>query len=229
MFAYRATVEGDLGNTEVAFTDSSSDLGDAQGAAARSVGLTRLATHCGAKPMLMKQVHGSCAQLLDDGEHWPTPLADALVTGLPGLAAVVRVADCVPVLLADPVARVVAAAHAGRVGFVDGIIASTLSQMRECGATEIFAWVGPHICGNCYEVPELMRAEVVAAFPETFATTTWGTPALDIGAGVVSQLISGGCTVTEVPGCTYEDARWHSFRRDGVDAGRMAGVVWMSR
>ena len=70
--------------------------------------------------------------------------------------------------------------------------------MRELGADEITAWIGPHVCGRCYEVPESMRAEVAAVVPESFAETSWGTPALDIGAGVRAQLARAGVTVVEV-------------------------------
>ncbi len=152
--------------------------------------------------------------------------ADGLVTDQVGLAAVVRVADCVPVLLADPRAGLVGVAHAGRVGLAAGVILATLAEMRRQGATHLQAWVGPHICGACYEVPQQMRDEVAAVVPSAYATSRWGTPALDIGAGVVSQLTAAGCDVTVIPGCTFEDPQWHSFRRDGAASGRMAGLIW---
>ncbi len=228
MFAFRTSVEGDLGNIEVAFTDSSADFGDTQGALARAANGQSLAKACGARPQVMHQVHGTRVHWVGDPNGPEGPRADALVTNQPGVALVVRVADCVPVLLADPQARLIAAAHAGRVGLHEGVIAATLAEMGEHGATEIQAWVGPHICGLCYEVPHEMRALVAAAIPETFANTSWGTPSLDIGAGVMAQLSAAGCVVTEVPGCSYEDPRWHSFRRDGDAAGRMAGLVWMT-
>ena len=95
--------------------------------------------------------------------------------------------------------------------------------MREHGASEIDAWIGPHVCGSCYEVPEQMRAEVSAVVPEAFAETSWGTPALDIGAGVRAQLTREGVEVVDVAGCTLEDRGLHSYRRDGAAAGRFAG------
>ena len=73
-----------------------------------------------------------------------------------------------------------------------------------------------------------MRAEVSALVPETFAETSWGTPALDIGAGVRAQLERAGVEVVDVGGCTREESSLHSYRRDGADAGRFAGLVWMS-
>ena len=104
----------------------------------------------------------------------------------------VRVADCVPLVLADAEAGVIAAVHSGRPGMVLDIATRTVEVMREHGATHITAWLGPHVCGRCYEVPAAMRDEVAAAVPESWAETSWGTPAVDIGAGVRAQLARAG-------------------------------------
>lgn len=171
------------------------------------------------------QVHGR--EVVTVGEHPAAerPHADALVTDRPGVVLVVRAADCVPVLLADPVAGVVGAAHAGRPGLVAGVVPAVVSRMRELGARRIEAWVGPHVCGGCYEVPEQMREEVAAVVPESRATTTWGTPALDVGAGVVAQLRGEDVVAHDVSRCTRESPDLFSYRRDGRAAGRLAGVV----
>ena len=76
-------------------------------------------------------------------------------------------------------------------------------------------------------LPQL-RDEIAALVPETWSTTSWGTPALDLGAGVRAQLERAGVEVVDVGGCTREDASLHSYRRDGAAAGRFAGLVWMS-
>jgi YfiH family protein len=139
----------------------------------------------------------------------------------------VRVADCVPVLLADVEAGVVAAVHAGRPGLVAGIVPHAVQAMRELGATLLRAWVGPHVCGACYEVPEEMRADVAAVVPESFAETSWGTPSLDVGAGVRAQLAAAGVHVTDASRCTIEDDDLFSYRRQGVHSGRLGGLVWV--
>ena len=105
------------------------------------------------------------------------------MTARPGVVLAVRAADCVPVLLADPDAGVIGAAHAGRPGLVAEVVPHTVAAMRALGAADITAWVGPHVCGACYEVPAEMQAEVVAVEPAAGATTSWGTPSLDLGAG----------------------------------------------
>jgi YfiH family protein len=137
----------------------------------------------------------------------------------------VRAADCVPVLLADPSAGVLGAAHAGRAGVAAGVVPATVEAMRDLGATDVTAWVGPHVCGDCYEVPVALRDEVAAAVPETRATTSWGTPSLDLGAGVRAQLEVAGARVVDVSACTRESPDLYSYRRDGAGSGRLAGLI----
>ena len=156
------------------------------------------------------------------------PSGDALVTTRRGLGLMVRVADCVPVLLADPAAGVIGAVHAGRPGMALGIATAAVATMRALGATVVRAWLGPHVCGRCYEVPAAMRDEVAQLVPEARAETSWGTPALDIGAGVEAQLVAAGVAVTRVEGCTREEPSLHSYRRDGAATGRFAGLVWLT-
>jgi hypothetical protein len=62
--------------------------------------------------------------------------------------------------------------------------------------------------------------------PEAFAETSWGTPALDIGAGVLAQLRADGVTVSDASRCTVEDEDLYSYRRQGTRSGRLAGLVW---
>lgn len=153
--------------------------------------------------------------------------ADALVTTVRDVALAVRVADCLPVLFADPDAGVVAAAHAGRVGLAAGVLPATLARLTELGASRVTAWIGPHICGACYEVPEEMRDSFAVDHPAAATTTSWGTPSLDLGAAAEEQLVALGCTVELVGGCTRESLSLHSHRRDGAGAGRQAGLVWL--
>jgi YfiH family protein len=176
---------------------------------------------------LMRQVHGDAvAQVtLPLGEP---PEADALVTAERGVVLVVQVADCVPVLLADPEAGLVGAVHAGREGLARGVVPRAVERLTSLGAGRLRAWVGPHVCGGCYEVPAALREEVAARAPSSYAETTWGTPSLDVGAGVRAQLHdSGVLEVHDVARCTREDPELYSFRRDGARAGRLAGLVWV--
>ncbi|KQX82054.1 peptidoglycan editing factor PgeF [Streptomyces sp. Root1310] len=178
----------------------------------------------------MNQVHGNDVAEVDG--PWTTgltPPVDALVTATRGLALAVLTADCVPVLLADPVAGVVAAAHAGRPGMVKGIVPAAVDAMESLGAepSRIVARTGPAVCGRCYEVPESMRAEVAAVEPAASAETSWGTPAVDVIAGVHAQLDRLGVHDRErSPVCTRESNDHFSYRRDR-STGRLAGYVWL--
>lgn len=156
----------------------------------------------------------------------PLPVADAMVTDVPGVALVIRVADCVPVLLAADDGRVVGAAHAGRAGVDGGVLAVTVERMRSLGATGIRGWIGPHVCGACYEVPDRMAAELDARHPGLAVRTRWGTRGLDLGAGCRDQLAALGVPVERHDPCTLTSTDLHSHRRDGDGAGRLAGIIW---
>ncbi|WP_284976116.1 polyphenol oxidase family protein [Arthrobacter sp. efr-133-TYG-104] len=183
----------------------------------------------------MNQVHGNTVAPID--ALGPGPTADAMVSGgLPvsgfsrrAQPLAVMVADCVPVVLVGDGADgsvVLAVAHAGRPGVASGVVPSTVAEMRNRGAVRIRAWVGPSICGSCYEVPEQLRAEVAAQVPGTWSTTSWGTAALDLPAGVREQLTAADVAVEYSGECTLENDALFSYRRD-TQTGRFAGLVWM--
>ena len=173
----------------------------------------------------LRQVHGAEVDAVEQRRSTTRPEADGIVTARSGVVLMVRAADCVPVLLADAEAGVIGAAHCGRPGLAAGVVGATVARMRELGASSITAWIGPHVCGSCYEVPERMQAEVGAAVPASIATTSWGTPSLDLGAGVRSQLAAEGVSVHDVSRCTRESADLYSYRRDAQQAGRLAGLI----
>jgi len=184
----------------------------------------------GARVLTVRQVHSPRALIVDEGTDalaLAQTEADALATSSRGVALAVRVADCLPVLLADPDAGVVGAAHAGRVGLAAGVLPAVVGTLRALGAARLTAWVGPHICGECYEVPEQMRDDFSQAFPVAAARTTWGTPSLDLGAAAEAQLVGLGCTVRRLDPCTFTTPSLHSYRRDAAAAGRQAGLVWL--
>ncbi|MEE1801582.1 MULTISPECIES: peptidoglycan editing factor PgeF [unclassified Streptomyces] len=184
-----------------------------------------------ARVVWMNQVHGRDVAVTEG--PWTTediPAVDAVVTVRRGLALAVLTADCVPVLLADPVAGIAAAAHAGRPGLVAGVVPAAVEAMVSLGAdpARITARTGPAVCGRCYEVPAAMRDEVAAAVPEAGAETSWGTPSVDVVGGVHAQLASLGVLDrrrSEI--CTRESDDHYSYRRDRV-TGRLAGYVWLA-
>jgi polyphenol oxidase len=173
----------------------------------------------------LHQVHGAEVDVVEDRSAAERPDADGIVTAWAGVVLMVRAADCVPVLLADAEGAVIGAAHCGRPGLVAGVVPATVGRMRDLGARAITAWIGPHVCGSCYEVPQPMQAAVGAAVPASVATTAWGTPSLDLGAGVRAQLAGEDVSVHDVSRCTRESGDLYSYRRDGARAGRLAGLI----
>ncbi|MBM7050753.1 laccase domain-containing protein [Rothia sp. ZJ932] len=158
------------------------------------------------------------------------PVADAAVSNGARRPLGVLVADCIPLVfwgVTDQGKNVTAVAHAGRRGLLDGVIQATLERMQEQGVTQVRAWIGPSICGRCYEVPEQLQQESELLMPGISSTTSWGTPALDLPAAAIA-LLGSDPTVIEVNAetnvCTFEDHRVSSHRR--ADASRIAGLIW---
>ncbi|MBB3052686.1 hypothetical protein FHS23_003720 [Prauserella isguenensis] len=177
----------------------------------------------------MEQVHGRTATIVDGTETEPAEATDALVTATPGVVPVVLVADCVPVLLGDAEAGVVAAVHAGRVGARVGVVPAALEAMRSVGAEpgRIEALLGPAVCGSCYEVPADMADDVEAHLPGSRCRSRKGTAALDLHAGLWRQLADAGVGRIGVdPRCTVEDHTLFSHRRDNP-SGRIAALTWI--
>jgi YfiH family protein len=214
-------------------------LGVSDDATRVAVNRSLVAERLGAPVAFATQVHGDAVLELGPAEraawaaHRPPSSAgeaDALVTAERGLGLGVLVADCVPVLLADPEARVVGVAHAGRKGVLAGVVHRALDALVARGAdpARVRAAVGPAVCGRCYEVPGAMRDEVAAVVPEAYATTGDGTPGLDLPAGVVAQLAARGVVAARVERCTLEDPDLFSHRRASRAAtttGRQAGII----
>ena len=188
-----------------------------------------LAAELGAPVVFVDQVHSAEVHVLPATGEVPVRTADAMVTDRCDVAVAIMVADCLPVLLSDPVAGVVAVAHAGRQGLLAGVLQRTIAAMTERGARaeQLEASIGPSICGACYEVPAALREEAAALLPETWARTSWGTPSLDLRAGAAAVLEAAGvprdAVDVEHP-CTLEDERFYSYRR-APRTGRFAGVL----
>jgi polyphenol oxidase len=229
-----AWVEVDLGpGVRAGFsTTLLGNLGSAVGDDPSAVGHRRaaVAAWLGGPVAWMRQVHGAHVHRADRAGDAVAD-ADALVAQA-GLGVGVVVADCVPVLLADPGAGLVGAAHAGRRGVVTGVVPAVVGALLAEGAEvgRLRAVVGPGICGECYEVPADLRDEVEDAVPGTASTTSWGSPSLDLPGAVVRQLTELGVATVAVNACTRTDERFFSHRAamepgSPRPSGRIAGVV----
>lgn len=183
----------------------------------------------GAPLVFVDQVHSAAVHVLPPSGAVPVVTADALVTDRDDVALAIMVADCMPVLLSDPVAGVIGAAHAGRPGLLAGVLESTLAAMQQRGALpdRIEVAVGPSACGACYEVPQEMADAAARQLPAVRSRTSWGTHAIDLRAGAVEALGRAGVPPeaidVEAP-CTIEDPIWFSYRRAKA-TGRFAGVI----
>jgi polyphenol oxidase len=175
----------------------------------------------GAPIVACYQVHSpDCVTV---AEPWPDaerPHADALVTARPGVLLGIVTADCAPVLLADPAARVVGAAHAGWKGAVGGVIESTVAAMAALGARReaIRAAIGPTIAQESYEVDEAFRDRLVSADSANARFFAPGRPGhwqFDLPAHVAARLAASGVgSVADIGLDTYSaPARFYSFRR----------------
>jgi YfiH family protein len=162
----------------------------------------------------MTQEHGNQVSVIE--RPISAPVADAMVSCNKEIALAVRVADCLPLLLYSN--NVIAAVHVGRKGLMNQVAVNAVTQMRKLGAKEITGVVGPHICGQCYEVGADIFTEVTNAYPATFKKQNY----LDLYAGLVSQLPE--IKLSNIDICTKENPDYFSYRAHG-EAGRQVGVI----
>ena len=164
------------------------------------------------------------------GTDQPIETTDALVTTLRGVGLAVLTADCVPLLLSDETAGVIAAVHAGRMGARNGIVKRAIARMEQLGAipAQIHALMGAAASGENYEVPADMAADVEKHLPDSRVATKQGSCGVDIRRGLTRQLLSLGVrNIDADPRCTIESTEFFSYRREGT-TGRQAGVIWMT-
>ena len=172
----------------------------------------------------MSQVHGNRVAIIEEVTE-EFPVADALVTGIPGITLAVMVADCIPLLLQSKGA--VAAVHVGRKGLLNRVAEKAIDVMREISGEKISAIIGPAICGKCYEVSPEIFSEVTSSHPESASHTAVNTPSLDLVTALIADLQKLGITeIDNQSRCTLEHEDLYSYRRDGA-TGRHVGLVWL--
>lgn len=178
----------------------------------------------------LTQVHGTQCLHASHASVVSAPEADAAWTEEPGLAVAVLTADCLPVVLAAADGSAVAVAHAGWRGLTSGVLEATLRNLPK-PAAELVAWIGPAIGRARYEVGEdvLIAARRASAATEGFFSpgNVPGKYQFDL-AGLARYTLEQ-LGVAEVRGgeiCCASDARFFSYRRDGV-TGRMATLAWL--
>jgi polyphenol oxidase len=176
----------------------------------------------------LRQVHGSrVVTVTTPGEHAGEE-ADAAVTAITGAVLCVQTADCAPVVLVDARAGVIGIAHCGWKGLTAGVVERTVEAMRTLGAGSIGASIGPCIRPGCYEFGGADLSALAARYGDDIrATTTWGTPALDVVAAVHVALAKVGVfEVDDSRGCTACDPRRHFSHRARGESERHTTAVW---
>ena len=200
----------------------------------------RVAARLGAEPGRLtgpKQAHTAKALIVTTPwKPGEAPEADAVVTNVRGLAVCVLTADCAPILLADPEAGVVAAAHAGWKGAKGGVIESAIEAMESLGARldRISAAIGPAISQAAYEVSPEFKAAFLAdgeTNERHFAQPGGGKPHFNLPGYVRERLRSKGAgSIQDIGACTYEnESILFSYRRSvhkfEADYGRQISAI----
>lgn len=163
---------------------------------------------------------------VDDQSSENIAEVDGLITSSPhrGLAALS--ADCATVLLFAPKVKIIAALHAGWKGMSAGILPKTIRELRNSGANEIQALIGPTICGECYSVSEKRYREVEREVPAACFINDKNNFAIRVSSGLADQLLEEKISFEDVSICSFEEPNAYSYRRD-QKTGRMASVIWL--
>jgi YfiH family protein len=189
---------------------------------------------------MLRQVHSNRAYIIEDNSgEWNRSEGDALITAVEKMAIAVQIADCLPVLMVDPVKRVIAAVHAGRRGTVLGILFHTIRRMEcsfACRPPDLLIAVGPGIRKCCFEVGN----EVIDLFEKEFPDSGLAVPSavrpgrflLDLPKALEIQLDRAGVRAEnryDLGACTRcNPERFFSHRAEGPASGRMMAVIGLS-
>ncbi|MGE4472066.1 MAG: peptidoglycan editing factor PgeF [Sulfuricurvum sp.] len=179
----------------------------------------------------MRQIHSDRIVIVDETLNFNTPPeCDALITDRLDTPLMIMSADCTPILLYDPIARAIAAVHAGRAGALNAILPKTVHQMEKIfgsAISNIQAVLGPSIHGCCYEVNRAIAEETMEkGYPEALRYEKKRV-FLDVNTILLSQLDKLGMKQVEVidhcTSCNCHD--YFSYRADAQHTGRIAGVI----
>jgi polyphenol oxidase len=181
------------------------------------------------EPFWLKQEHTATVIHLTPNINLSEPVADAAFTTSPNLICVVLTADCVPILLCDRDGTMVAAIHAGWRGIANGVIEATIKAMN-VDPTKLLAWLGPAIGTNAFETGDDVHEIFVKHDPNANKAFVKYHDGFLTNIYLLASQCLNNVGVTAIYGgeyCTFTQKElFFSFRRDGINSGRMANLIW---
>jgi len=228
VFAVLST-RGEPGEAGVMGMNLSFNVGDDAGTVRRNRGLFFGGHGIGENELAIPlQVHGDAVRHVNRAGEYPD--TDGLVTSHPRVFLCITFADCLPLLLFDPVTHSVAALHAGWRGTALNIVASGIKKLHQTFGSkpdDLLVYVGPGVGPCCYEIGEDVAHRFDAEFVRRGDKLT-----LDLKDALLAQLLEAGCRKDRVEissSCTIHELRYHSYRRDGSRSGRMMACIGLLR
>lgn len=209
----------------------SNNFGSRVGDHAEHVFANRKALVLPDEPQWLHQTHSDKCVIIEETSDRN---ADAAITREPNRCLAILTADCLPILLCNRQGTEIAAIHAGWRGFANGILESTLNQLRT-PLSDFIAWIGPSACGKCYEV----GSDVVDAFHTSYPfciDVAWTIPLTDpskffANLPYLAEAVLKKAGITQINQsnlCTIEEKKlFYSYRRDG-QTGRIATIIWFT-
>jgi len=183
--------------------------------------------------VLAEQIHGNSVQIVSQNDigagitQTPIPAVDALITNEKNIFLAIKTADCVPILMFDPIIKVIAVVHSGREGTRKNIVRETLKILMKnfkSNPENILVKLGPSICEKCYEVDQNTFVNFVnsTGIEQQFSF-------LNIKKVLLHQLKEAGISLKNIENidiCTFEDENYFSYRRDEMK-GRQISLIGM--
>ncbi|MCH2109977.1 MAG: peptidoglycan editing factor PgeF [Polyangiaceae bacterium] len=207
--------------------DSADDVAENHRRAAAWFGIEKERLH------YLRQVHGTAAKVVTADDQFETSVreeGDIVITNSAQVAAGIRTADCVPILVACRKTGWVSAIHSGWKGCEINAAAQGVTALRRQGAEDIIAAIGPHLSQDSFEVSRDVAERLIHSSPEKDIARWVGEKAyIDLRKMVEAQLIEAGLaaeSIDHVEGCTFiEEDKYFSFRRDGEKSGRLLSAI----
>ncbi len=182
------------------------------------------------KLIYMNQIHSDNIEIIKDSMNTKIENTDAILTSQRDIALMVLVADCIPILLFDPVKKVIGAVHAGRNPTFKKIVSKSVLKMRDVFKSrpkDILASLGPSIRSCCYEVSKDIADIALKNFGQKYVIKRGEKFFLDLQTLNKDQLLEVGLkeeNIEIIPKCSCCDREYFSYRRDKI-TGRFAGII----